>query len=195
MAGGLAADAMKYNGARYVFGGAPANGIGNWDCSSFVNWCAGHDLGMAIPGMAAGTYTGKSHGPVVLDWATWTGASTIHGSPAQNDLCIWAGAGALGHMGIALSGDHMISAYDTAKGTIVTPIRGYGPPGAPLMFRRLTGGGGGGLSMPTGCVPLIYYIWLASNALQDRREHRRKFSSRQRGHRRRQDEIRDKETG
>src|SRR5579871_184646 len=57
----IATDALAYNGAGYVWGGAPANGIGQWDCSSFANWVIGHDVGLAIPGYAPGTYTGATH--------------------------------------------------------------------------------------------------------------------------------------
>src|SRR6202453_794368 len=39
----IATDALEYRGAGYVWGGAPADGIGNWDCSSFTNWVCGQD--------------------------------------------------------------------------------------------------------------------------------------------------------
>ena len=180
MAQSLAADAMQYAGKGYVFGGAPANGLGIWDCSSFVNWCWGHDLGGAIPGYSAGTYDGKSHGPAVINWATWSGAKTIHGPPQSSDLCIWAGIGALGHMGIATDGQHMISALNHIQGTIHTPIAGFGPAGVPVMYRRITGSatGGGGSSLGSalgGCMPLIYYIWLLHNQRIARREFRRRI--------------------
>lgn len=139
----LAQDALRYKGAGYQFGGSPANGIGKWDCSSFLNWCAGHDLGMAIPGYAAGTYDGKSHGPVVVDWATWTGATTIP-SPSAGDLCVWPGIGPTGHIGIALGSGQMISALNTRDGTIQTPIQGYGPAGVPLIYRSINAGANSG---------------------------------------------------
>ncbi len=148
----IAGDALKYNGAGYVFGGVPAHGTGQWDCSSFVNWVVGHDAGMAIPGYAAGAYNGSVHGPVVLDWATWNGANTIQGPPNRGDLCIWPGVGATGHMGIALSATQMISALNHITGTVVTPIQGFGPLGAALMYRSLSGNTGAGSSIP-GCTP------------------------------------------
>lgn len=43
----IAADALRYKGAPYVWGGAKPSG---WDCSGFVNYVIGHDLGMTIPG-------------------------------------------------------------------------------------------------------------------------------------------------
>lgn len=155
----IASDAQRYVGSGYQFGGAPANGTGSWDCSSFVNWVIGHDLGMAIPGNAAGTFTGKSHGPVVIDWATWTGCTTVPGPPQNSDLCIWAGIGALGHMGIATDASHMVSALNHAQGTIASPIAGYGPAGVPVMYRRVNASSGPGLSIGTGilsgCLPLV----------------------------------------
>lgn len=148
----IASDALRYRGAGYVFGGVPDHGIGQWDCSSFVNWVVGNDLSMAIPGYSAGTYHGQAHGPVVLDWATWTGATTVPGPPTSGDLCVWPGAGAAGHIGIAISGTQMISALDTKDGTIVTPIVGYGPAGVALIYRAVSGNSSGGLSIPTGCL-------------------------------------------
>ena len=187
MAGNLAGIAAQYQGAGYVFGGVPARGIGNWDCSSFVNWCAGAVGKMAIPGFAAGAYTGQSHGPVVLDWATWTGATTIPGPPANSDLCIWPGLGASGHMGIAVDGQHMISALNHSKGTLFSPIAGFGPMGIPVMYRRINGSAsGGGISLPTGCanlIPGLGLIWLVMNALRNQAEWRRNRKSGQRHNR------------
>jgi len=173
----LSSDALKYQGAGYVFGGAPAKGRGNWDCSSFVNWCAGHDLGMAIPGIPAGQYNGSTHGPVVLSWATWSGVETIS-NPSPGDLTIWPGAGALGHIGIVIGSNMMISALDTSQGTVVTPIEGYGPLGVPNIYRRTTGTAG-----TTGCASLfgaalIYRIGLYSNAYVRQCKQRRIIASR-----------------
>ena len=125
-----------------MFGGAPAGGIGHWDCSSFVNWVVGHDCSMAIPGYGAGAYNGDSHGTVVLDWAVWSGAATVKSSPSRGDLCVWAGVGASGHMGIALDATHMISALNHIRGTIQSPIAGYGPLGVPVIYRSVGGNTG-----------------------------------------------------
>jgi cell wall-associated NlpC family hydrolase len=121
----IADDALQYKGAGYVWDGSPANGIGNWDCSSFVNWVCGHDLHLAIPEYPAGTYTGASHGPSSFMWAAWNGCTTIGTNPASaqaGDLCIWMNA--VGHIGIAIGGGQMISALDTTDGTTITPISG-----------------------------------------------------------------------
>lgn len=146
----IAGDALRYKGAGYTYGGAPAAGIGHWDCSSFISWVLGHDLKMAIPGIAAGAYTGTSHGPVVLDYASWNGASTTK-SPSRGDLVIWPGLGATGHIGIFLQDNQMISALNHAYGTAVTPIQGYGPAGVPNIYRTVSGNSSGGISVPSGC--------------------------------------------
>lgn len=183
---GIAQDAMKYAGHPYSFGGVPAND--KWDCSSFVNKVVGMDLGMAIPGSGAGQYKGTTHGPVVVDWATWTGATTVS-TPQPDDLCIWPGFGGLGHMGIATDPQHMISALNTHSGTVHTPISGYGPIGVPVIYRRLndaTASSSGGLSLP-GCIPLIWVIYYA---VCQAKECRRKFSRSERRYRRRENGTR-----
>ena len=148
---------MRYQGAKYVFGGVPSKGIGNWDCSSFVNWVVGNDCRMAIPGYPAGTYTGQTHGPVVLDWSTWSGASTHSGPPNPGDLCVWPGIGASGHIGIVIAGNQMISALDTRDGTKVTPIQGFGPAGVAVVYRQLSGVTSAGVSVP-GCLMALVAV-------------------------------------
>lgn len=151
-------DALTYQGSAYVFGGAPGTAKGRdagTDCSGFINMLLGRDLHMAIPGYAAGAYTGASHGPVVLSYAGWGGATTLPPGtpPSGGDLCVWPGAGALGHIGLATDSTHMISALDPEHGVIVTPIAGNGPAGAKLIYRRINGsaqGGGGGTGTGTG---------------------------------------------
>src|SRR5215471_1967736 len=131
---GIATDAEQYAGAGYVWGGAPAKGIGNWDCSSFANWVIGHDMGLAIPLTKAGQYTGQSHGPTTGVWLVWTGAFTInHKDAAPGDLAVWQT-----HMGIIIDGgQHMISALNPNLGTKVTTIAGGAPVAEKLFVRRL----------------------------------------------------------
>lgn len=124
----IAADALRYVGHPYSFGG--------WDCSSFVNHVLGQDLGLTLPGGLRGYKGPPPHGPVVLSYAGWGSAVS---SPARGDLAIWAGAGANGHMGIVLGPDQMISALNPAQGTAVTQITGAGPPGVRVTFRRVSG--------------------------------------------------------
>lgn len=129
----IAADALQYQGAGYVWGGAPANGSGNWDCSSFCNWVIGHDEGLAIPGYGAGKYNGSVHGPTTLVWLAWAGCTTVghDGAVAQaGDLAIWQT-----HMGICTGPNEMISAQNPQSGTAVSPINGFIP--ELLFIRRL----------------------------------------------------------
>jgi hypothetical protein len=122
----LANDALKYVGHAYLFGGAPGtNGQNPWDCSSFVNWVVGHDMGLAIPGIGAGNYNGSVHGPPTGSWGAWPGLHGISRSQVQaGDIIVWAF-----HMGIATSNTDMVSALDPADGTKVTVIdkSGNGP--------------------------------------------------------------------
>ena len=139
----ISRDALRYKGMGYIYGGTAAE-PGDWDCSSFVSYVLGHDLRLALPG---GRWGGPGmppavHGPVVEDYAVWTGATTV-GTPAAGDLCIWVGEGPDGHIGIATSGTSMVSALNPSDGVQVTPIVGTGPAGAPLIYRRVTGLGGG----------------------------------------------------
>jgi peptidoglycan DL-endopeptidase CwlO len=150
----IAADAMKYQGVPYVWGKASPSG---WDCSGFVNYVLGHDLGFVLPGNVK-DFSGTWHGPVVAQYATWKSAGTIKGPPEAGDLCVWIGVGASGHIGIALGADRMISALDPQQGTCVTPIKGYGPAGAPLIYRRVGQVGNltnQGILNQIGCGPQI----------------------------------------
>jgi hypothetical protein len=124
-----------------VYGGWPPP-VGNWDCSSFVTYVLGHDLGMALPGGKYGDpgFPPNAHGPVVLDYAQWSGAVSVR-SASRGDLCIWQGAGPNGHIGIALGPNQMVSALDPEQGVAVTPIQGVGPAGAPLIYRQVTAAG------------------------------------------------------
>lgn len=146
----IASDALRYRGRGYVFGGT-ARAPGDWDCSSFVSYVLGHDLHLALPGGkwgGAGEPPG-SHGPVVLSYSSWSGASPVS-SPARGDLVCWPGAGADGHIGIVLGPNQMVSALDSSQGTLVTPIQGYGPPGITPVYRRVKGVSAG---TATGPVP------------------------------------------
>lgn len=130
---GIAVDAEQYKGAGYVWGGAPAKGIGNWDCSSFANWVIGHDMGLAIPLTKAGAYTGATHGPPTGVWLLWTGAFNINRKDAAaGDLAVWQT-----HMGICINNSSMISALNPKLGTQITTIEGGAPVAEKLFIRRL----------------------------------------------------------
>lgn len=142
--GTISGEALKYKGLGYVYGG-PADRPGDWDCSSFVSYVLGHDLRLRLPGGGSygdPGYPPHAHGPVVTSYSTWAGASAVR-SPQAGDLCCWVGEGTGGHIGIAISPTRMISAYDTAQGTLVTGIVGAGPAGVPLVYRRVKGAAGG----------------------------------------------------
>lgn len=130
----IADKALTYVGHPYLYGGSPGtSGSNPWDCSSFVNWVLGHDLGMAIPGQTG--YSGTSHGPNTVSYLAWSGAKTIGNNPASavaGDLCVWQT-----HMGIATGGGSMVSALDEALGTKVTTISGGAPGGELLFIRRI----------------------------------------------------------
>jgi cell wall-associated NlpC family hydrolase len=113
-------DAMKYNGHKYVFGGA-SNPTDGWDCSSFASYVLGHDLGMQLPGnqsWATATESGKVHGPVADEFASTPGFKKVGSNPASNqpgDLLVWTG-----HVGFGTGNGGMFSAYDTQSGTLAT---------------------------------------------------------------------------
>jgi len=124
-------DALKYQGASYVWAGAPGSGAGHWDCSSFCNAVIGRDLGMAIPMYAPGKYIGQAHGPNTIIWLAWPGARRVS-QPSPGVLVIWQT-----HMGICLGGDKMISALNGQLGTQVTTISEAAPPGEIKTFKQL----------------------------------------------------------
>lgn len=147
--GTIAGEALKYAGQGYVYGG-PAAHPGDWDCSSFVSYVLGHDLRLKLPGGGSfgdPGYPPHTHGPVVTSYASWSGAARVR-SPSAGDLCCWAGEGVNGHIGIAIDGQRMISALDSADGTKVTRIDAVRKPGVPLVFRRVKGAAGGSAAGP-----------------------------------------------
>jgi cell wall-associated NlpC family hydrolase len=131
--GDLAGIAMQYQGHPYSFGGAPGrDGSKPWDCSSFVNFCVGIQMGRAIPGIKADGYDGSFHGPNTLMWGAWPGLTHIKRADVQaSDIIVWAG-----HMGIAISNSQMISAMNPNDKTLVTGIDGFGN-GPILCYGRL----------------------------------------------------------
>jgi cell wall-associated NlpC family hydrolase len=148
----IARDAQRYAGGKYgyTYGGTGAR-PGDWDCSSFVSYVLGHDLGFALPGgtWQQVTSNGTVHGPVVVSYADWNGATTV-GTAQAGDLCCWVGEGPNGHVGIAISADEMVSALNPDVGTVQSGIVGNGPAGAPLIYRRVAGVRAGGASILNG---------------------------------------------
>jgi cell wall-associated NlpC family hydrolase len=168
MSASIASTALRNKGVPYVWRGyLPSTG---WDCSGAVNYWLGKQLGMTLPG--GYTWTGKGHGPVAAQYKVWSGAKTTT-SPAAGDLCCW-----LTHVGVYLGNGKMISALDPQYGTAVTPVKGYGPLGERLSYRRVQGIAGSAPVVPSGAagctatmlalpvlLPLIY--------LRRRRDHHR----------------------
>jgi hypothetical protein len=117
----ILADAEKYAGHKYVYGG-PSNPTSGWDCSSFASYVLGHDMNMAIPTgqWVQVTNNGAEHGPTAADYLSWSGASDIPASEVQpGDLLCWPT-----HVGFAVDSSHMFSAYDTQSGTLQTTWAG-----------------------------------------------------------------------
>lgn len=145
----LASDAEKYQGVRYAWGKATPAG---WDCSGMVNWCAGHDLSLQIPGVK-GRFDGSSHGP---DVAEWINSPLVHhvAGPGPGVLAAW---GPNEHMGICLSSTEMISALNPALGTAKTPIAAAHT-GLPVFLAIKAASGG---TNPTGKPQHIAQLLLA----------------------------------
>jgi cell wall-associated NlpC family hydrolase len=128
----IAGQALKYIGSSYVLGGK-ADRVGNWDCSSFVSFVLGHDLGYKLPGGKWGDpgFPPHAHGPTTSSYMLW-GKPVSPSDVRKGDLIVTSE-----HMGIVVAD----GTYMAAK----TPILGTGmglytksfPGGAPV-FRRVT---------------------------------------------------------
>lgn len=113
----IAQDALKYVGAGYVFGGN-ASQVGHWDCSSFVSYVLGHDLGLPLPGGRWGDpgFPPHAHGPTTSNYLLW-GTALNRNQVQAGDLVVWPT-----HMGIALSQTEIVAARTTASGTGTSQI-------------------------------------------------------------------------
>lgn len=128
----IAAAALNYIGQGYVYGGR-ADKPGNWDCSSFVSYVLGHDLGMPLPGGKWGDpgFPPHAHGPA-------TGNYMMFGQPVsasdvrKGDLIVNAE-----HMGIVVTTGTYMSAKTPSAGTGLGLYTQSFPGGAPV-FRRVT---------------------------------------------------------
>jgi cell wall-associated NlpC family hydrolase len=144
--------ALTHVGVKYLWAGwLPSTG---WDCSGFVGYVLGHDLGIVLP--LGFEWTSKFHGPPAASYNVWSGAVTTT-TPQAGDLAVW-----LTHIGIVTGSNEMVSALDPAYGTSVTPIAGYGPKGEPLTYKRITTGvqltsadSSSAGSSAGGCVPAV----------------------------------------
>ena len=136
----VVAAAQQYVGSGYVWGGSAAK-VGDWDCSSFVSYVLGHDLGLPLPGGHWGDpgFPPNAHGPT-------TGSYLLYGSPidrsalAAGDLVVWSS-----HMGIAVSNTQVISAKDPQDGVGLSSIDGTTSSlNETPSFRRINANIGGG---------------------------------------------------
>lgn len=129
----IAQDALQYKDkGRYVWGGGQ---LLRWDCSGFCNYVIGKDLSLAIPGHAAGTWAGTSHGPATPQWAIWPGCQTISAAEAgPGDIVVWPAF----HMGIVTGPDTFINCPGPqgSPAPIVSSISKVTLAG-PRLFRRL----------------------------------------------------------
>lgn len=135
----IANAALKYQGQGYVYGG-PADRPGNWDCSSFVSYVLGHDLGLPLPGGRWGQpgFPPNSHGPTTTEYLSY--GTQINRSQVQaGDLIVWAD-----HIAIAVSSSEAISAHSPSLGTSVTGIDAENSyHGGNASYRRVAAGAGG----------------------------------------------------
>jgi len=128
-ASAIADAGMRYvgSGSVYKWGGGNPSG---WDCSGFVNYVVGHDLGLPIPGSRSGSYSG--HGPVTMQWAL-AGTGVSRNQVVAGDLVVWPAF----HMGIAISSSQMVNCPgpNGTPAPIVSPIDEN--IGGPRVFRRI----------------------------------------------------------
>jgi cell wall-associated NlpC family hydrolase len=138
--GGIAGDAQKYIGAGYVWGGN-ADAVGNWDCSSFVSYVLGHDIGLPLPGGHWGDpgFPPHAHGPTTGSYALY-GTAINRNQVQPGDLVVWST-----HVGIAIDGTSIVSARDVQEGTGISTIDGTTAElRESVRFRRVGTAGTGG---------------------------------------------------
>jgi hypothetical protein len=136
----IAHDALKYQGAGYVWGG-DASVPGKWDCSSFVSKVLGQDFGMRLPGggkWGDPGYPPNSHGPGSTAYMLYgQGVSLAQIMPG--DLIV-----STEHIGICIGNGEMISAMDPRDGTGIGTFPAGFPAGPPV-YRRVVGAPAGAL--------------------------------------------------
>ena len=127
----IAAQGLKYIGSGYVFGG-PADRVGNWDCSSFVSFVLGHDLGYPLPGGKWGDpgMPPHEHGPATTNYLMY-GKPINASQAAPGDLVVSSE-----HMGIVVGPGQYVSARTPVLGTGVGSYGADFPGGSPV-FRRV----------------------------------------------------------
>lgn len=128
----IAADALKYQGAGYQFGGR-ADVPGNWDCSSFVFYVLAHDLGLSVLGGSYGApgFPPHAHGPTAVQFKMYGTAVSL---PAAGDIVAWNT-----HVGIAIDANRIVAARTPSEGTGISTISGTSKSiNETPVFRRVT---------------------------------------------------------
>jgi hypothetical protein len=128
----VAQAALKYQGAGYSYGGR-ADVPGNWDCSSFVSYVLGKDLGLVLPGggkFGDIGYPPNAHGPGSTAYMLY-GLGVDASQVQAGDLVV-----SIEHIGIAISPTQMISAQEPSTGTRVSGFPAGFPSGPPV-YRRV----------------------------------------------------------
>lgn len=128
----IAAKALKYIGSSYVFGGK-ADRVGNWDCSSFVSFILGHDLGYKLPGGKWGDsgFPPHAHGPTTVQYMMF-GKPIAASKVEKGDIVVSSE-----HMGIVVAPHTYMSAKTPVLGTGLGDYTKNFPGGTPV-FRRVT---------------------------------------------------------
>lgn len=128
----IAAKALKYIGSGYVLGGN-ASRVGLWDCSSFVSFVLGHDLGYNLPGGKWGDpgFPPHAHGPTTREYMLF--GKPIAASQVQKGDLIVSST----HMGIVVTEGSYMSAKTPILGTGLGLYTKSFPGGTPV-FRRVT---------------------------------------------------------
>lgn len=128
----IAKAALNYIGQGYVFGGR-ADRPGNWDCSSYVSYVLGHDLGMKLPGGKWGDpgFPPHAHGPTTTNYLMF-GKPISASQAAKGDLVVSST-----HMGIVVGENTYVSAKTPAAGTGLGLFNKSFPGGTPV-FRRIS---------------------------------------------------------
>lgn len=128
----IAADALKYIGAGYVFGGN-ASKVGQWDCSSFVSFILGHENDLPLPGGRWGDHgmPPYEHGPTTNDYLLF-GKPVAANEVKKGDLVVNSH-----HMGIVVTTGSYMSAQTPSAGTGLG-LYTDGFPGGSFVFRRVT---------------------------------------------------------
>ena len=125
----IATAAQKYIGQGYIFGGPSSPG--RWDCSSFVNYVVGHDVGLPIPGgkWSVVCANGTAHGPATPSWMLF-GTPITYGKEQPGDIVVTTE-----HMGIVIGGGKMVSAQNPQLGTGIGSYQSGFPGGTPFVRR------------------------------------------------------------